>query len=55
MAAHIAAMEDETIRLIDECRTEHPDVSQELTTVLAYLVAAHIGLKDVAEWPVPLP
>ena len=55
MAADIAAMEDDTIRLIDECRTTHPQVSEELTTVLAYLVAAHLGLKDVAEWPVPLP
>jgi hypothetical protein len=55
MAADIAAMEDDTIRLIDECRTKHPKVSEELTTVLGYLVAAHLGLKDVAEWPVPLP
>jgi hypothetical protein len=54
MAADIAAMEDTTIQMIDECRTEHPQVSEELTTILAYLLAAHLGLKDVAEWPVPL-
>jgi hypothetical protein len=55
IAADIAAMEDDTIRLIDECRKLHPEVSQELTNILGYLVAAHIIVKDIAEWPVPLP
>jgi hypothetical protein len=55
IAADIAAMEDDTIRLIDECRKRHPEVSQELTNILGYLVAAHIIVKDIAEWPVPLP
>jgi hypothetical protein len=54
MAADIAAMEDDTIRLIDECRTKHPEISEELTNILGYLVAAHIIVKDVADWPVPL-
>ena len=55
MASHIASMEDDTIRLIDECRTKHPQISEELTNILGYLVAAHMIIKDVAQWPVALP
>jgi len=55
MAADIAAMEDATIRLIDECRDKFPEASLQLTEVLGYLVAAHIGLKDAVEWPVEVP
>jgi len=55
MAADIAALEDLTIRMIDETRTHFPEGSQQLTEVLGYLVAAHIGLKDIAQWPVALP
>jgi len=55
MAADIAALEDLTIQMIDETRTHFPEGSQQLTEVLGYLVAAHIGLKDIAQWPVALP
>ena len=55
MAANIASLEDLTIQMIDETRKEFPEASQMLTEVLGYLVAAHIGLKDVTEWPVPIP
>jgi hypothetical protein len=53
-AAELFAMEDDIIRLIDETRTSHPEASKQLTDVLGYLVAAHVSLKDVADWPVPL-
>jgi 1,4-dihydroxy-2-naphthoyl-CoA synthase len=55
MAAEIASLEDLTIQMIDETRKDFPEASHMLTEVLGYLVAAHIGLKDVTEWPVPLP
>jgi len=55
MAADIAAMEDQTIQMIDETRQDFPEASHMLTEVLGYLVAAHIGLKDAVEWAVPLP
>jgi hypothetical protein len=55
MAAEIASLEDLTIQMIDETRKHFPEGSHQLTEVLGYLVAAHIGLKDVTEWPVPLP
>jgi hypothetical protein len=55
MAAEIASLEDLTIQMIDETRKDFPEASHMLTEVLGYLVAAHIGLKDAVQWPVPLP
>jgi hypothetical protein len=53
-AAELFAMEDDVIRLIEETRANHPEASKQLTDVLGYLVAAHVALKDIADWPVPL-
>jgi hypothetical protein len=55
MAAELSAMETEIIRLIDEARTNFPEACQELTECLGYVVAAHIGLKEAVDWPVPVP
>ena len=55
MAADIAAMEDQTIQIIDETRKHFPEGSGHLTEVLCYLVAAHLRLKDAVEWPVEVP
>jgi hypothetical protein len=55
MAAELSAMETEIIRLIDEARVNFPEACQELTECLGYVVAAHIGLKEAVDWPVPVP
>ncbi len=55
MAADIAAMETLTIRMIDQTRKHFPEGSQILGEVLTHLVAAHIGLKNAVDWPVPIP
>lgn len=55
IAAELAAIETEIIRLIDEARKNFPEACQGLTESLGYVVAAHIGLKEAVDWPVPVP
>ena len=55
MAADIAALEHLTIQMIDETRKHFPEGSSQLTEILSHLMAAHMGVKDVADWPVPIP
>jgi hypothetical protein len=53
--AHLQTIGAELAEFIGETTRDYPEASLQLTEVLRLLSDAHTVLKDVVDWPVPLP
>ena len=54
-AADLQSIGAQLTEFIGETTRDYPEASLQLTEVLRLLSDAHTVLKDVVDWPVPLP